>query len=271
MKEKLLHDTLRSLHIECGLDTELVIGGSGEVRGGREERLRVSGHWTRMVTGEWLVLGLALTSGLEPVTNISLQVVSDQDCHLDYQWRLLTWRCPGILHSSTSMAASQSSVAAASLSLSSCISPQPVTLHAGVSYRCGDSTDFVTETIRIVLPTNFISNIPRLDFSNRDTEQSLIALHMTGVCERVKSFTKMGSLNNLGDLMENHRFLYNQNICSHVYIEPDHPLHNSVVKTEPESSQSCEVSITAKSHLQAIFVIRLLRSLLPLDAYFTKV
>ena len=128
MKEKLLHDTLRSLHIECGLDTELVIGGSGEVRGGREERLRVSGHWTRMVTGEWLVLGLALTSGLEPVTNISLQVVSDQDCHLDYQWRLLTWRCPGILHSSTSMAASQSSVAAASLSLSSCISPQPLTL-----------------------------------------------------------------------------------------------------------------------------------------------
>ena len=71
--------------------------------------------------------------------------------------------------------------------------------------------------------------------------------------------------------MENHRFLYNQNICSHVYIEPDHPLHNSVVKTEPESSQSCEVIITAKSHLQAIFVIRLLRSLLPLDAYFNKV
>ena len=269
MKEKLLSDSLRSLYLECGLGTQLVVGDTTEADVEREPRLRVDGHWTKVVRGEVLVLGLTLITGTEAVSDLSLHLVSSQHSHLDYQWTLLTFVRPGILQPSTSMTSSMSSVAAASLSLSSCISSEPVKIYASVSFSCGDSLDLVTGTMTINLPTNILSDLSPISWSEREAERSLIGSHVTGVSKRLKIFTKLGSLNNFGDLLENNKFIYNQTLCSHIFVDPDHPLHHTVINIEPESSQRCVVNITVKSNLQATLVVRLLRSILSFDVHIS--
>ena len=283
MKQNLLRDSLRSLYLECGLDTELVIGDAGEAcstpvhntkpvlaPGERDVKLRVDGHWIKVVRGESLVLGLTLTTGTEAVSNISLHLVNSQDSHLEYQWTLLRFIRPGILQSSSSMAASTSSVAVASFSLSSSLSSEPVTIYACVSFSCGESPDLVTDTIPVSLPTNILSDLSTINWSDREAERSLMGLHVTGLTKRLKIVTKLGSFNNFGDLLENNKFLYNQTLCSHIYVDPDHPLHHTVINLEAESSQRCFVNITTKSDLQATLVVRLLRSLLCFDAHFSN-
>ena len=155
------------------------------------------------------------------------------------------------------------------LAVSSCISAEPVTIYVCVSFSCGESQDLVTDTITIISPTNIL-NLSSISWSDREGERSLTCLHVTGVTKRIKIFTKLGSVNNFGDLLENNKFTYNQTLCSHIFVEPDHPLHHTVINIEPESSQRCVVNITTKSNLQATLVVRLLRSLLCFDAHFSN-
>ena len=272
MKEKMLEDTLNSLFLECGVDTEVVIGNGdtlGDSHSQTEKRLSITEHWARLVRGDSLVIGVGLTSGTEKVANLRLQVVSGsgEEAALDYKWRLLSFTGPGLLTSSSSMAASHSAVAAAVLPLSSCISAP--SLLASVSYSCQDQDHLVTDTAEIKLPANIFDDSLRLVFDSTKAESSFLSLHMTGVRESLSVFTRLGSLNNFGELLENNSFIYNQTLCSHVFTDPEHPLHHTVIKIVPESSQRCSVTITSKDYVQITLVVKLLKNLLPLDVSFT--
>ena len=272
MKEKMLEDTLNSLFLECGVDTEVVIGNGdtlGDSHSQTEKRLSITEHWARLVRGDSLVIGVGLTSGAEKVANLRLQVVSGsgEEAALDYKWRLLSFTGPGLLTSSSSMAASHSAVAAAVLPLSSCISAP--SLLASVSYSCQDQDHLVTDTAEIKLPANIFDDSLRLVFDSTKAESSFLSLHMTGVRESLSVFTRLGSLNNFGELLENNSFIYNQTLCSHVFTDPEHPLHHTVIKIVPESSQRCSATITSKDYVQITLVVKLLKNLLPLDVSFT--
>ena len=272
MKEKMLEDTLNSLFLECGVDTEVVIGNGdtlGDSHSQTEKRLSITEHWARLVRGDSLVIGVGLTSGAEKVANLRLQVVSGsgEEAALDYKWRLLSFTGPGLLTSSSSMAASHSAVAAAVLPLSSCISAP--SLLASVSYSCQDQDHLVTDTAEIKLPSNIFDDSLRLVFDSTKAESSFLSLHMTGVRESLSVFTRLGSLNNFGELLENNSFIYNQTLCSHVFTHPEHPLHHTVIKIVPESSQRCSATITSKDYVQITLVVKLLKNLLPLDVSFT--
>ena len=270
MKEKMLEDTLNSLFLECGVDTEVVIGNGDTLRDAHsqiEKRLSITEHWARLVRGDSLVIGVRLTSGAQKVANLRLQLVSGEEAALDYKWRLLSFTGPGLLTSSSSVAASHSAVAAAVLPLSSCISAP--SLLASVSYSCQDQDHLVTDTAEIKLPANIFDDSLRLVFDSTKAESSLISLHMTGVRETLSVFTSLGSLNNFGELLENNSFIYNQTLCSHVFTHPDHPLHHTVIKIVPESSQRCSAIITCKDYVHITLVVKLLKNLLPLDVSFT--
>ena len=272
LKEKMLEDTLNSLFLECGVDTEVVIGNSdtlGDSHSQTEKRLSITEHWARLVRGDSLVIGVGLTSGAEKVANLRLQVVSGsgEEAALDYKWRLLSFTGPGLLTSSSSMAASHSAVAAAVLPLSSCISAP--SLLASVSYSCQDQDHLVTDTVEIQLPSNIFDDSLRLVFDSTKAESSFLSLHMTGVRESLSVFTRLGSINNFGELLENNSFIYNQTLCSHVFTDPEHPLHHTVIKIVPESSQRCSATITSKDYVQITLVVKLLKNLLPLDVSFT--
>ena len=222
----------------------------------------------RLVGGKYLVLGLALTSSCDNIRDLCLQLVSGQGL-VEYQWRLVCLTSPGTVSTISTMSSHQ--VASMVAVLSSPCSLSTNLMLASVSYTSNDTPGKVTDTVKISIAHDIhFDESTVLKFDEQLSEESLVALAVTGVSKKLSLFTKLGSFEMLEQTLTNNDFVRRETLCSFVFSKPEHALHNSVVKIKLESSQNCEMQVTVRDYSQATLFMRFLKRFLPLDVVFTE-
>jgi len=273
-EEKMLEETLKSLYLECCLDSEVYITKNSlenhEVFDD-EHQLRIDDHWIRISGEEKIVLGLNVNC-LTQISNIGLQLVNpnNDSSVVEYEWSLLVLTSPGSLSSVTSLSSSQTAVLCSVLPLSACLSVDY--LLASVSFTRENNACLTTDTVCVKLPQNIhLSGHQTLQLlpTDQDSEKFLLAMFMTGISTSLEIFTKLGSLMSLQQLLENNNFQSNHVLCSFVKIES--PFKNTIVKINQLSSQRVILNILSKSEFDTTLFVRFLRSVIPLDARITRV
>ena len=267
MKQRNLEECLNSLYLECSMDKELVIGTAG---GGHQEEktedLVIQDHWIRIVDGKQLVLGFSLISKID-ASDVSLHLLPSEQsqCHLDYQWRLVQFSAPGSLSTLYSLSSNQTASVVAVLSSTASLSIK--SLRAGVSYSSQDETKKISNTISVEFkPDIYFNESLSLKFARDSSEESFLSLSVTGVTEKMIITTELGDITNLPSALENNDFKKNDVLSCHVFEQPGHVLHLSVVRIIISNSQQCEVDITVRDYSQAVQLMKIIKSLLPLDA-----
>ena len=271
-KERQLEEALNSLYLEHRLDKEVVIDGRQQTVEGdndRQDGVQIKSHWMRLVGGKDLVLGLELLCSSDNVGDLCLQLVSAGDTSvLEYQWRLVGVSSPGSVATLHTLSSHQTATMVAIISSPCSLSVK--TLLASVSYVINEH-NIVTDTVKIALAQDLhFDESVMIKFDQKSSEQSLIALALTGVSKTLRITTRLGSFSNLEAALLNNDFSLNETLCSVVFSRPEHVLHQSVVKINLVSSQQCDLQLTVRDYSQATLLMRYIKRFLPLDVVFTE-
>jgi len=288
-KDKMIEETLTSLVLQTGLDSEVVLGDT-ETDSETEETsavtVTVTDHWLKMVSSDRseVVLGLRLLcvgAGASLASELSLNLQPEPDSERDLKFSSillsLSGRPASISGLGWELAAGQLGYLVAVLPLSSLVSCSALAL--SVSYSVPQLTGRLTRTTHtqhIELPTNiFLSSSVQINFGGKEDVkediQSFLSLSVTGRAETLKVRTELGSVSRLTEVLEQNKFTFSPSLAAHVFSWPGHVLHHSLVSVSPVSGQQLSLNLTARDFTTLGLLVNLLRTFLPSDVTFTRV